>query len=99
LPFADRSSPSGTSIEKRSRKPTSAFLTVATGSPPRSTCILSRRLSFFSWIEKSSSPERLSMTRVSRNRSALPFTLNARSPSSVSIQKSSPIEKSFSRSV
>ena len=79
--------------------PTSAFLTVATVCPPRSTSILSRTLSFFSWIVNSSSPEGLSITSVSRTRSALPLTLNARSPPSVSIQKSSPIENSFSRIV
>jgi hypothetical protein len=32
-------------------------------------------------------------------RRAFPFTLNAREPSSVSIQKSSPIESTFSRIV
>ena len=79
--------------------PTSAFLTVATVFPLRSTSILSRTLSFFSWIVNSSSPERLSSTSVSRTRSALPFTLKARSPPSVSIQKSSPTENIFSRIV
>jgi hypothetical protein len=74
-------------------------LTVATVLPPRSTSIRSRTLSFFSWIVSSSSPERLSSTSVSRIRSALPFTLKARSPPSVSIQKSSPTENIFSRIV
>ena len=46
-----------------------------------------------------SSPEAVSSTNVSRTRSALPSTLKARSPLSVSIQKSSPIEKTFSRIV
>ena len=77
----------------------SAFFTVATVSPPRSTSILSRTLSFFSWIENSSSPSGLSRTSVSRMRTALPLTLKARSPSSVSIQESSPTANSFSRIV
>jgi hypothetical protein len=81
------SSPSSTSIEKRSRSGlTSAFLTVATVRPPRSISILSRTLSFFSWIVKSSSPPGVSSTNVSRIRNAFPFTLKALSPPSVSIQ-------------
>ena len=72
---------------------------MATVFPPRSTSILSRTLSFFSWIVKSSSPEGLSTTRVSRIRRAFPLTLKARSPPSVSIQASSPIENIFSRIV
>src|ERR1700754_4012068 len=79
--------------------PTSAFLTVAAVRPSRSISILSRTLSLRSWIVHSSWPERLSMTSVSRTRSALPSTLNAFSPPSVSIQKSSPIENIFSRIV
>jgi hypothetical protein len=64
----------------------SAFFTVATVLPSRSISILSRTLSFFSWIVNTSSPLGVSRTSVSRIRSALPFTLKARSPPSVSIQ-------------
>ena len=71
---------------KRSRSPTSAFLTVATVSPSCSIFIVSRTWSFFSWIFSSVSPEGVSISSVSRSRSALPLTLNARSPSGVSIQ-------------
>ena len=46
---------------------------------------------------KTSSPEARLSFSVSRTRSALPSTLKTRWPSSVSIQKSSPIENSFSR--
>ena len=75
----------------------SALWTVATVSPSRSIFIVSRIESFFSWILRSSSPDGASSTKVSRTRSALPLTLKARCPSSVSIQKSSPIANSFSR--
>ena len=79
--------------------PTRAFFTVATVRPSRSTSILSRTLSFFSWIVNSSSPDGPSSTSVSRMRRAFPSTLITRSPSASSIQKSSPIENIFSRSV
>jgi hypothetical protein len=46
---------------------------------------------------RSSSPDEFSITNVLLIRSALPLTLYARRPSSVSIQKSSPIENNFSR--
>ena len=76
----------------------SAFLIVATVAPPRSISILSRIVSFFSWILYSSAPEEASSrTSVSRIRSAFPSTLKARSPSPSSIQKSSPTANSFSR--
>ena len=98
FPLALSSAPSSSSIAKRSRNGViNAFLMVATVSPSRSIFIVSRMWSFFSWILKSSWPEGASRTKVSRSRSALPLTLNARSPCSVSIQKSSPIENSFSR--
>ena len=71
--------------------------TVATLSPSRSIAIVSRTRSLRSWILSSSCPSRSSNLSVWRTRSFLPFTLNARSPASFSIQKSSPIDSIFSR--
>jgi len=50
-----------------------AFLTVATVLPSRSISILSRMLSFFSWIVKSSLPSSVSSTNVSRMRMLVPI--------------------------
>ena len=53
---------------------------------PRSMVILSRTVSFFSWIFESSFPLASSRMNVSRIRAALPFTLKRLLPSSSSIQ-------------
>src|SRR4051812_34974360 len=75
FPRAFMSSPFSTSMSKRSRIPTSALWIVASVSPSRSTRMVSRTVSFFSWILARSFPWRSSRTNVSRTLSALPSTL------------------------
>jgi hypothetical protein len=72
--------------EAVAERETSAFFTVATFRPPASISILSRMLSFFSWIFATSRPLASSSTHESRTRIALPSTLNAFAPVSSSIQ-------------
>ncbi|MGZ6670434.1 MAG: hypothetical protein ACXVH3_37935, partial [Solirubrobacteraceae bacterium] len=75
VPRALRSSRPSMSISKRWRIPTSALWTVASFRPSRSTFIVSRARSFFSWMLATSQPSRSFRTKVSRTRSALPSTL------------------------
>ena len=70
----------------RSRIPTSAFLTVADFPLRRSILILSRTVSFFSWIEATVLPFVSSSLNVSRIRAAFPLTLKTLVPDSSSIQ-------------
>jgi len=65
----------GRSMSKRSRIPIRALWTVASVWPSRSTYILSRTDSFFSWMVATSLPSRSLRMNVSRTRSALPSTL------------------------
>lgn len=71
--------------------------TSATWSPSRSISIVSRTFRAFFSTLKNSLPGGSRRISVPRRRSALPSTLNARSPAWLSIQKSSPIENIYSR--
>ena len=76
----------------------SAFFTIAIRLPSASSISIESRIrATRSWIFASSWPSASSKINVLRSRSALPFTLYARCPPSVSIQKSSPIDIAAAR--
>ena len=76
--------------------PAKAFVTCA--SPPSTSILkLSRKVGFLSLMRPASTPEAFSRTHLSRTRAAIPLTLKTLSPTSFSIQYSSPIAMSFSR--
>jgi hypothetical protein len=98
LPTASSWLPSARSITDRwCSGETSALRTVATFWPSCSISIVSRTAISFLRTVVSTAPDASFSSKVCRSRSALPSTRNTRLPSPSVIQKSSPMEKIFSR--